>query len=150
MTTQTQADTSKTLEQELADKGLTAPKVSKELITEQIAAIHYFTAAEGVQGATGVNVSKHSPLQRVTYCVLTLKNGWTSTGMSSCVSPENFNAETGKRIAYDNAFDSLWPLFGFNLRNELHKAQVAADLNTVTEGCYEGEGCYTPPEAEAN
>ena len=31
------------------------------------------------------------------------------------VDPANFDKAIGNRIAYDNAFNKLWPLFGFLL-----------------------------------
>lgn len=46
-------------------------------------------------------------------------NGFTVTGESACASPENFNAEIGRKIARQNAVDKLWPLLGFRLRDKL-------------------------------
>jgi len=51
----------------------------------------------------------------VTLCQLTLDNGYSVRGESACVKPENYNQEIGERIAFDNAFNKLWPLFGFLL-----------------------------------
>lgn len=55
----------------------------------------------------------------LTVCCLTLKNGFTVTGESACASPENFDAEIGKKISKANARDKIWPLLGFRLRDEL-------------------------------
>lgn len=60
------------------------------------------------------------PDTTTTICVLHLNNGWTSTGISACVDPANFNKETGEDWAYKDAFKKLWPLFGFLLRQHLH------------------------------
>ena len=46
-------------------------------------------------------------------CVLTLNNGYTVTGESGCIDPTIFNEEIGKNIAYDNAFDKLWLILGY-------------------------------------
>jgi len=46
-------------------------------------------------------------------CVLTLKNGYTVTGESSCIDPSIFDENIGRQIAYDNAFDKLWPILGY-------------------------------------
>ena len=53
--------------------------------------------------------------EKVTVCCIELDNGYCVLGQSACVSPENYNQEIGEKIAYDNAFDKLWPLFGFLL-----------------------------------
>lgn len=53
--------------------------------------------------------------ETVTLCNLTLDNGYSVRGESACVKPENYNEEIGRKIAYDNAFNKLWPLFGFLL-----------------------------------
>lgn len=49
----------------------------------------------------------------LTICVIILKNGYTVTGESSCIDPSKFNAEIGKKIAYDNAFNKLWGILGY-------------------------------------
>ncbi len=48
-----------------------------------------------------------------TVAEITLDNGYTVRGESACVSVENYDQEVGERIAYDNAFAKLWPLYGF-------------------------------------
>ena len=45
--------------------------------------------------------------------VITLDNGWKLTGKSAPVDPDNYNAELGKSLAYDDALRSAWPLFAF-------------------------------------
>ncbi len=51
----------------------------------------------------------------LTLCILSIDNGFEVTGESACVNPENYNKDIGEKIAYDNAFRKLWPLFGFLL-----------------------------------
>ena len=55
----------------------------------------------------------------LTFCVLVLKNGFTVTGESACASPENFDAELGRKIARQNAMAKVWPLMGYELRSKL-------------------------------
>lgn len=74
-----------------------------------------------------------APLSLLTFCVLVLRNGFTVHGSSACASPENFDAEIGRRIARENAVQEIWPLLGFRLRDELSRpvlteADAAADL----------------------
>ncbi|MFY9438982.1 MAG: Gp49 family protein, partial [Burkholderiaceae bacterium] len=59
------------------------------------------------------------PLALLTFCVLVLKNGFTVTGESACASPENFDAELGRKIARKNAIDNVWPLMGYALKERL-------------------------------
>jgi len=117
------------VEAEIKAKGLTAPRVTPERVEDVIASEHYFTAAEGVLGAYKANDdvyvgdmpndlnSKALPL--LTFCVLVLRNGFTVTGESACASPENFDAELGRKIARDNARGKIWALEGYALRSHL-------------------------------
>lgn len=59
----------------------------------------------------------------LTICVIRLDNGFTVTGESACVNPENYKQEIGEKISYDNAYRRLWSLFGFLLaeKNKLAK-----------------------------
>jgi hypothetical protein len=115
------------IEQQIQAKGLTAPRVTPQDIEANIASEHYFTAAQGdwaAQTTLPLRDLREIPqvLQLLTFCVLVLKNGFTVTGESSCVSPENFDAEIGRRIARENAVAKVWPLMGYALRERLHAA----------------------------
>lgn len=111
------------IEQEIQAKVLTAPRITPDDIEANIASEHYFTAAEGVIGGSvmegGTNAPCPTALALLTFCVLVLKNGFTVTGESACASPENFNAEIGRKIARENAKQKLWPLMGYELRSKL-------------------------------
>lgn len=54
-------------------------------------------------------------------CVLVLRNGFTIVGKSAPASPENFNAELGRKFAYEDCIRQLWPLMGFALRDRLSR-----------------------------
>lgn len=91
-------------------------------IEANIASEVYFTARDGVLGA----YNTHRPdgrsipaLDLLTFCVLVLRNGFTVTGESACASPENFDAEVGRKIARQNAVQKIWPLMGYELRSKL-------------------------------
>lgn len=84
-------------------KGLTAPRVTPDMLDAEIVAEDY-------------HVFEGSCL---TVCCLTMKNGFTVTGESACASPENFDAELGRDIARANAWAKMWPLLGFRLRDQL-------------------------------
>lgn len=114
------------IEQEIVEKGLTAPRVTPADIETAISGEYYFTAYEGVLGAhhsgtvAEVPDEDHGgPLLLLTICVLVLRNGFTVTGESACASPENFNAEIGRKIAREHAKQKIWALEGYALRNRL-------------------------------
>lgn len=113
--------TDATIEQEIQAKGLTAPRITPSDTEANIASEHYFTAADGIHDSETWPhaVSKDSPLNLLTFCVLILKNGFTVTGESACASPENFDAELGRKIARQNAVSKVWPLMGYALKERL-------------------------------
>ncbi|EBY7342817.1 hypothetical protein CBJ87_003702 [Salmonella enterica subsp. enterica serovar Fresno] len=139
----------KDIEQEIQAKCLTAPHITPQHIQSVIVAENYFTAADGVLGAyksngdvyigtqPGDETSASHPL--LTFCVLVLRNGFTVTGESACASPENFDAEIGRKIARENAVNKIWMLEGYllkqNLSNGKSRAQQAEYVNrAVVEG----------------
>jgi len=101
-----------------------APRITPTNIEANINSEHYFTALDGVDGryrggpeAQACRNAKE--LDLLTFCVLVLRNGFTVTGESACASPENFNADIGRRIARENAIAKVWPLMGYELRSKL-------------------------------
>ncbi|HLV18257.1 MAG TPA: Gp49 family protein [Pseudomonas sp.] len=107
------------IEKEIQAKGLTAPRITPADIEANIAEEIYFTPAEAVEGRGG-QVTQSSPARLLTICVLILRNGFTVTGESACASPENFDAELGRKIARQNAVAKIWPLMGYELKQRLH------------------------------
>jgi hypothetical protein len=64
----------------------------------------------------------------LTHCTIYLDNGFSVSGESACVDPINYQAEIGERIAYDQAFLKLWPLFGFLLAEaRAHREKTATE-----------------------
>lgn len=127
-----------TIENEIQAKGKTAPRITPADIEASIASEHYFTANDGVYGAYMARDALASQITApalglLTFCVLVLRNGFTVTGESACASPENFDADIGKKVARANAVQKIWPLLGYQLRTELARprlteADAAADL----------------------
>lgn len=91
------------IEQEIQAKGLTAPRVTPQRIEDVQADVQYHVF----------------PSTTVTVCCITLKNGFTVVGESACASPENFDADLGRKIALKNAQDKIWALEGYALRERL-------------------------------
>lgn len=91
------------IEAEIQAKGLNAPRLSPEKIDAVIVDEDYHVF----------------PGTTLTVCCLRLRNGFTVTGESASVSPENFDAELGRKIARNNARDKIWALEGYLLRERL-------------------------------
>ncbi len=94
--------TDQEIEQEIQDKGLTAPRVTLAGIEAEIVKEHFVR----IDGTT------------VTVCCLEMANGYTVLGHSACVSADNFDAELGRKVARQHAIDQCWSLFGFRLASE--------------------------------
>lgn len=122
------------IEREIIEKGLTAPRVKPADIQANIASEHYFTALEGciggemAEGQMIGEIRQWKELGLLTFCVLVLQNGFTVTGESACASPENFDAELGRKIARENAINKVWPLMGYQLREQLYQAAKPAHV----------------------
>lgn len=63
------------------------------------------------------------PDTTLTFCVLTLENGYTVTGESACVDPTNFDEQIGKDLAKKQAVDKIWNLEGYLLKQQLHTGE---------------------------
>jgi hypothetical protein len=126
------------IEDEIVRKGKTAPRITPADIEAKIFSEHFFTAEHGVAGAMAAlqlhqkyfevdtlagDREPASPLRLLTFCVLVLRNGFTVTGESACASPENFDAEIGRKIARQNAAQKIWPLEGYLLKQRLNEQQ---------------------------
>lgn len=95
-------------EQEIIEKGLTAPRITEDHVEHKIAKTLYHLF----------------PSTEVTVCCLILENGYSVTGMSACASPENFDKELGKKIAYDKALQKIWGLEAYLLKERINEGQV--------------------------
>lgn len=94
------------IEAEINAKGLNAPRLNPAHIDAQIVAeqFHVF------------------PGTTLTVCALTLRNGFHVVGEAAAASPENFDAEIGRKIARENARQKIWALEGYLLRSKLAAA----------------------------
>ncbi len=98
------------IEQEMNDKGLTATRVKVDeieaLYNSLIVKTHVF------EGTT------------TTVALAILPNGFTvAMAKSACISPENFDADIGRRIATERALEkarkALWDFEGYRLKASL-------------------------------
>lgn len=122
------ADVAGASEAEIQASRNTAPRITLADIEANIVSEHYINAGDACIGPVrhSGNGDAGRSLDMLTFCVLTLKNGFTVTGESACASPENFDADTGRQIARENAVSKVWPLLGFALKNDLHRRALFA------------------------
>jgi hypothetical protein len=104
----------------------TAPRVTPADIEAQIAYEGHFTADMGIAADNSCygNLGDPGPkeLKQVSICVLVLKNGHKIVGVNEGpVSPENFDAELGRKMARGKAIDQIWPLMGYQLKEQLYQ-----------------------------
>ena len=92
------------IEKEVIEKNLTAPRVMQNI--ESLVIKEQYHVFDG---------------SAFTSCLLTLKNGFVIHGESACASPENFDAELGRKIARGNAVNKIWMLESYLLRESLSK-----------------------------
>lgn len=95
----------KEIENQIREKGLNAPRITPDHIESVIIKEDYHVFEDSC----------------LTVCCLTLKNGFTTSGTSACASPENFNAEIGRKIARENARNEIWSLEGYLLKQKLYE-----------------------------
>lgn len=96
-------NTENSIEEQIQEKGLDAPRLTPDLIDGCIVDEDYYVF----------------PNTTVTVCCLTLSNGYNVTGESAAASPENFDESIGRQIARRNARDKIWSLEGYLLKQRL-------------------------------
>lgn len=98
-----------------------APRVSLADIQNKIIIRHDFTADNA-----GTDMPTHESLRLLSICILVMRNGFSIIGKSAPASPENFNAELGRKLAYEDAIRQAWPLEGYALRDRLAECATTA------------------------
>ena len=55
------------------------------------------------------------------WAVITTASGYAVVGNPSvAVSPANDDEVIGKRVAFENSKNAMWPLMGYSLKQQLH------------------------------
>lgn len=99
------------IEQEIQAKGLTAPRITPAMIDQLMRRVTYiYVECPGNTTSTFVHAYLDGKFS-------------LATGHSACVSPENFDADVGRKIAENKAVaaarDKLWELEGYRLYREI-------------------------------
>lgn len=88
------------IEQEIQNKGKTnGLRLTPQIIDSKIKSEAYWIV----------------PLTTTTICALTLQNGYVVIGKAACIEPSNFDADIGRKIAFDDARNQIWALEGYRL-----------------------------------
>lgn len=139
--------TDKQIAEALRARGFEPPQIKPENVESAIVSEHYFTASEGVIGAsvrssmlldsvqsdpigetteTGrlntleLDLTIPAALQHVTFCTLILVNGTKIVGVNyGPVVSVLFDAKKGRELARADAIRQVYPLLGFSLRDQL-------------------------------
>lgn len=96
-----------------------APRVSLQDIENAIVHKHFTIANKTLPGDVPALTFADSALSVMTLCFLVMRNGFVVVGKAAPASPDNFNAELGQKLAYENAVHQVWPLMGYALRDRL-------------------------------
>lgn len=67
------------------------------------------------------DLAVETALDLLTLHVIVTKSGFTFVGTSACASPENFNAELGRKFARDDALRQMWLPMGYALKEKLEQ-----------------------------
>ncbi len=93
-------------EKQLQDKGLNAPRLKPSDI-DKVIVDKTFTIL---------------PSGKCMICEITLKNGFTVRGESSCVSVANFDEEVGMDISEKDARDKIWGFEAYLLQEKVYNS----------------------------
>lgn len=96
------------VEYEIQNKELNAPRLNPAHIDSVINEILYHRV----------------PNTTTTICSLILTNGFVVNGESASASLLNFDADLGKKIAFNNARDKIWSLLGYELKEKLYQESL--------------------------
>jgi hypothetical protein len=97
------------------------PRISLAAMEAKIAARYNFTMGEAI---SALNRPSNATLDLLSVCVLMMQNGFIVIGKSAPVSASRFDADLGRKLAYEDAIRQIWPLEGYLLREQLMAASA--------------------------
>jgi hypothetical protein len=101
------------VENEIQEKGLNAPRLTPADIDAAIADVTYTVLPSG----------------KTMVCEITLRNGFTVIGKSAVVSKDNFDEELGQKISLENARNEIWQLEAYLLQDRVHTDEINSRIN---------------------
>lgn len=121
----------------------TVRSVTKTSLESIIRSVHYINAGQALM-LTGdpLDAATARELSLVTICIIVLNNGFKVEGVSACVDPLKYDEAVGKQCAYDNAFEKLWQLEGYLLKQAMFEEESQNNLWQELAGDNDcGDGC---------
>lgn len=117
--------------------------VNKKSIEAKIKSVYYLNAGSALAMMDKIDEADKANLSLVTICIIILENGFKVEGVSACVDPANYNEQIGRECAYENAFEKIWEIEGYLLRQAMwEKDETAKALAGFAENSKcEGGGC---------
>ena len=76
----------------------------------------------------------HFPGTTTTICALTLINGFTVTGESSCISVAFFSEEMGQKVSLDKAIQKIWELEAYRILSSRRVLSIELEAAEADEG----------------
>lgn len=97
--------------------------VTASSIKNKIRGIYFINAGAAVKASNGGYTDQDlEELNLVTICIIILENGFKVEGTSACVDPKIYNEAIGQQEAYKAAFNKIWEIEGYLLKQQLHEA----------------------------
>jgi hypothetical protein len=104
--------------------GNSALKISLADIESEISHVAYMTGDRFLKHAEfrhsidkGVHIKDAAVM---TICVVVMKNGYLVVGTAAPASPENYDKAHGQKLAYDKCVAQIFPILGYQLKEQLH------------------------------
>lgn len=69
----------------------------------------------------------------VTYVTVRMQNGFTLRESTTCVDPNNYDEEIGKKICLEKIEDKVWFLLGYQLQEKIHIASLSVKERVALE-----------------
>jgi len=124
---------------------MTALRVTKELIESRIRSVHYLNVGQAILAQqpeeSTLTHEDLGELSLVTTCFIIMENGFKVEGVSACVDPALYDETLGRSCAYENAFEKLWQLEGYLLKEAMYQDRLTREslasfeLEGACEGC---------------
>ena len=112
---------SKLLEEDaVLEKIGSGKRVDMKQIIDSIKSVDYFILGH----ALGLHHDISDSRNRVTMCVVKMKNGFTVIGKSACVDPARFDIKTGEEYAYKDAIRQVWEPMGYSLMDKIYESSI--------------------------
>lgn len=123
------------IEKMIVDAGATGPRITESGIKAKIDSVLYMRDAETA----------------LTVCKIQLKNGFSFVGHSAAADPSNYRQEIGDKIAYDNAFRTIWSHEGYLLKEVLYLRGLsgAAAADAINNAAADAAADFAGKQARA-